>query len=39
MSDFKPVLGVTLIIGFNVMLVNFIIDLCYAWLDPRLRMN
>lgn len=37
MSDFKPVLAVTLIIGFNVMLANFLVDLAYVWLDPRLR--
>lgn len=37
LSDFKPVLAVTLIIGFNVMLANFLIDMAYAVLDPRLR--
>jgi peptide/nickel transport system permease protein len=37
LSDFKPVLAVTLIIGFNVMLANFLVDLAYAWFDPRLR--
>lgn len=37
MSDFKPVLAVTLIIGFNVMLANFLVDMAYAWFDPRLR--
>jgi peptide/nickel transport system permease protein len=37
LGDFKPVIGVTLIIGLNVMLCNFLIDLAYAWLDPRLR--
>ncbi|MDB5561390.1 MAG: peptide transporter [Hyphomicrobiales bacterium] len=37
LADFKPVLAVTLIIGFNVMLANFLIDMAYAWLDPRLR--
>jgi len=37
LSDFKPVLGVTLVIGFCFMTTNFLIDLTYAWLDPRLR--
>lgn len=37
LSDFKPVLAVTLIIGFNVMLANFLIDMAYAVFDPRLR--
>jgi len=37
LADFKPVLAVTLIIGFNVMLANFLVDIAYVWLDPRLR--
>lgn len=37
LSDFKPVIGVTLVIGMNFMVVNFAIDMAYAWLDPRLR--
>lgn len=36
-SDFKPVIGVTLLIGFCFMAINFLIDLAYGWLDPRLR--
>ena len=36
-SDFKPVMGVTLAVGVVFMLSNLLIDLCYAWLDPRTR--
>lgn len=36
-SDFKPVIGVTLLIGFLFILINTIVDLAYAWIDPRLR--
>lgn len=36
-SDFKPVMGVTFLIGLNFMLANFLVDLAYGWLDPRLR--
>ncbi len=36
-SDFKPVIGATLLIGFIFMLINFVVDLTYVWLDPRLR--
>jgi peptide/nickel transport system permease protein len=36
-SDFKPVMGVTLLIGLNFMIVNLIVDLLYGVLDPRLR--
>ncbi len=36
-GDFKPVMGVTLLIGLNFMVVNLIVDLLYGVLDPRLR--
>jgi peptide/nickel transport system permease protein len=36
-SDFQPIMGVTLLIGLNFMLANFLVDLAYLWLDPRLR--
>ena len=36
-SDFQPIMGVTMLIGFNFMLANLVVDLAYAWLDPRIR--
>ncbi len=36
-SDFKPVMGVTLFIGFLFIVTNLLVDLAYAWIDPRLR--
>lgn len=36
-SDFQPILGVTLLIGLNFMAANFLVDLAYGWLDPRVR--
>lgn len=36
-SDFKPVIGVTLIVTFFFVLINMLVDLAYAWIDPRLR--
>ena len=36
-SDFKPVVGVTLVIGLFFMITNMLVDLAYAWIDPRLR--
>lgn len=36
-GDFKPVMGVTLIVGLNFMAANLIVDLLYGVLDPRLR--
>jgi peptide/nickel transport system permease protein len=36
-GDFKPVMGVTLLVGLNFMLVSLVVDLLYGVLDPRLR--
>jgi peptide/nickel transport system permease protein len=36
-SDFQPIMGVTLVIGLNFMLANFVVDIAYGWLDPRVR--
>ncbi len=35
--DYPVVQGVVVIIGFFVMTTNLLIDLSYAWLDPRTR--
>lgn len=36
-SDFDPIIAVTLVLGACFMLVNLLIDLAYAALDPRVR--
>ena len=36
-SDFQPIMGATLTLGCFFMLTNFIIDLLYSYLDPRVR--
>src|SRR5260370_16237739 len=36
-GDFKPVMGGTLIVGLNFMLVNLVVPLLYGFLDPPLR--
>lgn len=36
-GDFKPVMGVTLVIGLLFMIANLLVDLAYSWLDPRTR--
>lgn len=36
-SDFDPIIAVTLVLGACFMLVNLMIDLLYALLDPRVR--
>ncbi len=36
-SDFKPVIGCTLLIGFLFVLTNILVDFSYTLIDPRLR--
>lgn len=36
-SDFKPVIGCTLLIGFLFIIINSAVDFAYALIDPRLR--
>ncbi len=36
-SDFDPIIAVTLVLGASFMIVNLLIDLAYAALDPRVR--
>ncbi len=35
--DLPVVMGAVLVIGFTFVLINFLVDLLYAWLDPRVR--
>lgn len=35
--DYPMVQGVALVAGVGYVLVNFLVDLSYAWLDPRIR--
>ena len=36
-SDFEPSMGATIVLGGFFMFTNLVIDLVYAWLDPRIR--
>jgi peptide/nickel transport system permease protein len=36
-NDFPGIMGVTFVIGIMYVLVNLIVDLLYAWLDPRIH--
>jgi peptide/nickel transport system permease protein len=36
-ADFPLVIGVVVVIGFGVVLINLIVDLSYAAIDPRIR--
>src|SRR5210317_680331 len=35
--DYTLVLGVVIFYGFVIVILNFIVDLLYAWLNPRIR--
>ena len=35
--DYTVVTGVTVLYGALIILLNLLVDLCYAWLDPRVR--
>jgi oligopeptide transport system permease protein len=36
--DYTVVLGITVLYGTLIVLFNLLADLCYAWLDPRVRL-
>jgi peptide/nickel transport system permease protein len=37
--DVPPVMALTIFIAFFVVLFNTIVDIMYAWLDPRIRLS
>lgn len=37
--DYPLVQGLVLIIAFTVIMINFIVDLSYRWLDPQIRLK
>jgi len=37
--DYPLVQGVVLIIAFSVIMINFLVDLSYRWLDPKIRLK
>ena len=36
-DDFPVVLGIVVLIAVSFVLLDFIVELLYAWLDPRVR--
>jgi len=38
-KDFNAVIGVTLLVGLGYSAINFIVDLLYGYLDPRIRLS
>ena len=37
--DYTLVLGITILYGVLIILFNLLADLCYAWIDPRVRLD
>jgi peptide/nickel transport system permease protein len=37
LSDFPPFQGTVLLIAFVIVTLNLVVDIAYAWLDPRIR--
>ncbi len=37
--DYTLVMGITVLYGALIILCNLLADLCYAWIDPRVRLR
>jgi len=37
--DLPAITGVVLVVGFAIVAINLVVDLLYAWLDPRIRVT
>jgi ABC-type dipeptide/oligopeptide/nickel transport system permease component len=37
--DYPLVMGVTIVYAVLIVLMNFVVDLVYTWLDPRVRLD
>ena len=37
--DYNIVMGVTLVYGALLMTLNAVVDIAYAWLDPRVKLT
>jgi peptide/nickel transport system permease protein len=38
-KDYPVVMAVTLYSAVMIMFISLIVDLCYAWMDPRIRLS
>jgi ABC-type dipeptide/oligopeptide/nickel transport system permease component len=38
-SDYDAIMGVTIVVAVAYVLVNLVVDIAYAWLDPRVRLT
>lgn len=35
--DFPPIIGINIVVAFTIVLANLVVDIMYAYLDPRIR--
>lgn len=38
-QDFNAVMGVVMVVGVSYLTINFVVDILYAYLDPRIRLE
>ena len=38
-ADFSLIMGVTIITSIIFLLSNLVVDIAYAWIDPRVRLG
>jgi peptide/nickel transport system permease protein len=38
-KDYNAIVGVVIVVGLSFIVVNFVVDLLYAYLDPRVRLR
>jgi ABC-type dipeptide/oligopeptide/nickel transport system permease component len=39
LTDFSVIMGVTLVTSVIFLLSNLVVDIAYAWIDPRVRLG
>jgi peptide/nickel transport system permease protein len=37
--DLPAITGVVLVVSFAIVIINLVVDMVYAWLDPRIRLT
>jgi ABC-type dipeptide/oligopeptide/nickel transport system permease component len=38
-KDYPVIQGIVLVAAFSYMVANLLVDLAYAWLDPRIKFS
>jgi oligopeptide transport system permease protein len=35
--DYSTIMGITILVGALTILLNLVVDVLYAWIDPKIR--